>query len=72
MNGYIGTLLEIQVIEEGQRREHGLTGILIEWIIVMYYRHRIRKGGQEAENEVIEDELPEFDHVSNLAASELL
>lgn len=72
MNGFTLNLSEVQVREEGHRREHVLTGVLIGWGMDRYYGDRIRKGEQKGENEVIDNDLHKFDPVPNLAASELL
>ena len=72
MNGFTLNLPEVQVREEGHRREHVLTGVLIGWSMDRYYGHIIRKGEQKGEIEVIDNKLHKFDPVPNLAASELL
>ena len=69
MNGFTLKLSEVQVREEGHRREHG---VLIGWSMDSYYGHIIRKWEQKGEIEVIDNKLHKFDLVPNLGASELL
>ena len=47
MNGFTLNLPEVQVREEGHRREHVLTGVLIGWGMDLYYGHRIKENRNE-------------------------